>query len=142
MVDAGAVTAMAVMGEVLFAAGDFRNAGGRPAASLARFSFGRWAAMAGSDGVRSHGGWGQVHILSILLLEPQRPSSMGQAMQAPCLFVGGDFDRIGSRAHPGLTYLCNPAQPTGNDNATTVADWQTVAAAANDTITFAMIQEL
>ena len=77
----GPVYALAVIGEHVFAGGDFTLAGGLYAPNVARFSSGTWAALGG--GVN-----GPVYTLAVAPpAGPEHDSSLG----ASCLYIAGAF---------------------------------------------------
>jgi hypothetical protein len=104
----GPVTALASTGAVLFAAGVFDVAGGRPVRNLARFFGGAWGPVLG--GIE-----GSIIVLKIFSLTPSSSIFENSIQDLECLYVAGDLSRVftqdgASHVAPNLVRVC-----PGND---------------------------
>ncbi len=107
----GPVFAIAVSGyhdTTVYAAGDFFQAGGRPAMSVARYSFGSWTALA-ETGATLGGSPAVISSISFVVAPPVGAMAGDPAPlrpHRPCLLAVGRFDSMGGLPIRNAAILC------------------------------------
>ena len=117
----GPVFAIAVLGKhdtTVYAAGDFLQAGGRPAVSVACYSFGSWTALA-EAGATLQGSPAVIASISFVSAPPVGAIAGDPAPlrpKRPCLLAVGHFDSMGGSPIKNSAILCSVAE-IGTDSA-------------------------
>jgi len=102
----GPVTAIAVSGPTIFAAGGFVHAGGNVVNGLARYSNGRWFAV-------GRGVVGTVNVLSFMRLSVPNKQFVKGVVDGACLYVGGRFQAVGQDAKNLAQYCVEKSEDQG-----------------------------
>ncbi len=99
--------ALAIVDEVLFVSGNFRNVGSRHVGSVARYFEGHWSGLVGT-GVQNGAKPATIYVMDVITFNIKRGQSSEDAEAAqPCLLLGGDFQTIGNKSIKNLAFLCN-----------------------------------
>mmetsp|Transcript_50548 Transcript_50548/g.105593 ORF Transcript_50548/g.105593 Transcript_50548/m.105593 type:complete len:469 (-) Transcript_50548:892-2298(-) len=103
----GFVLALAVVDEVLFVSGNFRNVGSLYVGSVARYFEGHWSGLVGT-GLQNGAKPATIYVMDVITLSINHgQSSEDTGTAPPCLLLGGDFQAIGNKSIKNLAYLCN-----------------------------------
>lgn len=128
----GVVTALAVSGSHIFAAGEFGAAGGKPARRLAHYTAGRWGGVSG-------GVSGSVYAISLFKLQPRAAAVLPWGVDVPsCLYVAGQFSAV-VNATGGEVVAQNIARACWVGSSGSELEWETLRTDARVGPTFALL---